>query len=110
MATISPPERRRGQAPRDELTDAGDSPGGDDVGLDLAPEGLRLAAVDRHVLQAELLDGALEPGDAALERLDEMEVQIGARDGEHEAGQSGARADVGDRRPFVDEITDDDTV
>ena len=51
-----------------------------------------------RVVEAELLDRLLEEGGAPEQRLDERDLEIRANDREHDPGQAGAGADVGDRR------------
>ena len=87
---------KQGSGQRDQLPEGADCAGGDLVERLVELRLLGAGAEHRDVLETELLGLLGEPGDAALHRLDQDEVDLRAGDREHQAGEASAASDVAD--------------
>ncbi len=94
IATRVPPGSSRGTHHCASVSSRGDRPGRHPRSPKHAGEVLRSSAVHGHRLQAQLTDGVREPVGPPQHRLDEVDVEVGTRDGERDTRQAGARPDV----------------
>ncbi len=98
------------QAPLDEVCQSRDSSGRHDICSDFSPQCLGFAAMDRDVREFELCHGALQPCDAALQRLDQMDMQVRPGHRQHDPWKAGTRADISDRRALADDFADHNAI
>lgn len=84
-----------GETPGGEFVEGGDGAGGNDIGAAGGDEVGFTALHGDAGGEVEVGDHLVEEIAATLEGLDEDEAEVGAHEGEHEAGQAGAGADVG---------------
>lgn len=99
------------QAPGREVGQSRHRAGRDELGVQLTPERLCLSAVKADGgSESEFVHCSGEPPHAALERLHEVDRQVGPRDGEHEAGQPGTAPYVDDASLGRDDLAEESAV
>ena len=86
--------QRSGQ--RDQVAERADGARRDLVEQGTQPRLLGPRPQHLDVVSPSSSDLALQPGDATLHRLDQHEVDVRARDREHQTRQTGAAADIAD--------------
>jgi hypothetical protein len=80
------------------------SPRGDHIRTVGITRVLGSAADDADPLQTQGSDGFLQENDPAFQRLEQFQVEVRARQGEWDAGQTRAGSDIGHSRSGLDQL------
>lgn len=86
------PEEGRGQ--RKELAEGADGTSRHLVERIIDPRVLGARPEDRHIVETQLRDLLIQPGDSTLHRLDQDERHVRPGNGEHQPRQSGPASDI----------------